>query len=135
MLGQKNTKKQGDVGLGAAIGWYTENEYTVSIPLTDSQDYDLVVGEFGKMLRKVQVRTTRYLGKGGNGAFEASLTMKGGNQSWGGVIKKLTECEDIDDFFILTGDGKKYLIPRLDIVGRSTIRLGGPKALAEDYLV
>ena len=41
LRGQKNSKKQGDIGLGIAIGWFATQGYTVCVPLTDSQDYDL----------------------------------------------------------------------------------------------
>ncbi len=41
---QFNTNKQkGNTGLGIAIAYYTSNGYTVSIPLNDTQDYDLIV--------------------------------------------------------------------------------------------
>jgi hypothetical protein len=33
-----NPRKQVDVGLGRAIGWFASNGYTVALPLTDSQD-------------------------------------------------------------------------------------------------
>lgn len=45
MLRQHNPKKQGDAGLGVAIGWFTTHGYTMSVPLTDSQDYDLIVDD------------------------------------------------------------------------------------------
>lgn len=47
------------MGLGAAIAYFTKNEQTISIPLTDSQKYDLVV-DFGDNLRKVQVKTSTF---------------------------------------------------------------------------
>ena len=42
MLKWINSKRQGNIGIGAAIAWFTVHGYTVSIPLTDSQDYDLI---------------------------------------------------------------------------------------------
>lgn len=38
----KNTKEQGTIGLGKAIAYFTSRGFVVSIPLNDSQDYDLV---------------------------------------------------------------------------------------------
>ena len=38
-----NSKKQGDIGMCYAMAYYAKLEWTVSIPVTDSQDYDLVV--------------------------------------------------------------------------------------------
>ena len=52
----RNTKKQGDVGLGAAIAFFSNLGYTVATPLTDSQNYDLVV-DMDEGLKKVQVKT------------------------------------------------------------------------------
>lgn len=37
------TKGQGNVGIAAAILYFTKQGCTVSVPLNDSQDYDLVV--------------------------------------------------------------------------------------------
>ena len=39
----KTNKEKGNTGLGIAIAYYSMNGYTVSIPLNDIQDYDLVI--------------------------------------------------------------------------------------------
>jgi len=52
----RNSKNQGDAGVGQAIAYFTKLGYIVSIPLTDSQDYDLIV-EIEDELKKVQVKT------------------------------------------------------------------------------
>jgi len=106
MLKQKNTKKQGDVGLGVAIGYFVSKGYTVSVPLTDSQDYDLVVDMDG--LKRIQVKTTSYKLK--SGSFFVSLTIKGGNRTGIGKIKKFDK-DTVDYVFILTDETTKYLIP------------------------
>lgn len=36
-------KEKGNSGLGMAIAYFSTNNYTVSIPLNDTQDYDLVI--------------------------------------------------------------------------------------------
>ena len=36
-------KEKGNTSLGIAIAYYTSNGYTVSLPLNDTQDYDLIV--------------------------------------------------------------------------------------------
>lgn len=113
-----NTKKQGDIGLGIAIGWFSEKGYTVSIPLTDSQDYDLVV-DINNVLNRVQVKTTNYKRKGN---FCVSLTVKGGNRSATGRIKKLDK-DLVDLFWILTNERTVYLIPTKDIKTSSSITL------------
>lgn len=40
-------KEKGRASLGIAIGYFSVNNYTVSIPLNDTQDYDLVVKKDG----------------------------------------------------------------------------------------
>ena len=39
----KNSKKQGDAGLGQAIAYFTMLGYDIALPLTDSADWDLIV--------------------------------------------------------------------------------------------
>ena len=51
--------------MGQAIAHYTLKGYTVSIPLNDCQEYDLVV-EYPDGLKKVQVKTTKHKSKSGN---------------------------------------------------------------------
>ena len=38
-----NNKEKGNAGLGAAIAYFSSNGYSVSIPLNDTQDYDLAI--------------------------------------------------------------------------------------------
>ena len=38
-----NWKKQGDIGMCYAMAYYSKLGWTISIPITDSQDYDLIV--------------------------------------------------------------------------------------------
>jgi hypothetical protein len=91
--------------------------YVVAIPLTDSQDYDLIVDVAG--LKRVQVKTTTYKKKSGN--FFVSLTIKGGNRSGIGKIKKLDETQ-VDEIFVLTSESS-YLIPVSALSGKQTITL------------
>lgn len=114
----KNSKKQGDAGVGSAIQYFTGLGYTVCIPLTDSQDYDLIVDN-GSKLDRVQVKTTSYKEVSGN--FSVSLTVKGGNRSGTGKIKKIN-IDSIDSLFILTPENR-YYIPILDIGVKSGITL------------
>lgn len=54
------------------LGW------TISIPVTDSQDYDLIV-DTGTKLLKVQVKTTAQVSE--HGIYIVSLRTCGGNKS------------------------------------------------------
>lgn len=119
MFNASNSKKQGDIGLGCAIGWFASKGYTVSIPLTDSQDYDLVVDI--DRLSKVQVKTTSY--KKPSGYFEVGLRTLGGNQSWNGVVKHFDPLK-IDYLFVVTSEGECFLIPSSKINSKNSITLG-----------
>lgn len=116
-LSQKNPKKQGDVGMGVAIGWFAANGYTVSVPLTDSQEYDLVVDD--GCLKSVQVKSTRFQK---NGKYEVELRTSGGNRSGTGITKNLNK-ELIDLLFVVVENGDLYLIPisKLDTVTKLTL--------------
>jgi hypothetical protein len=123
MLGlsqQKNSKKQGDVGLAIAIGTLAQMGYSICIPLTDSQDYDLVI-DVGGVLSKVQVRTTFYRKPGG--LFEVNLLVSGGNRSGTGKVKHFDALR-IDYLFVVTDDNEKYFIPASVIEATRSITLG-----------
>lgn len=119
----KNSKAQGDVGLSCAIQYFCMCGYTVSIPLTDSQDYDLVV-EIRSVLYKVQVKTAT--SKSPYGLYRASLKTCGGN-SKGTYIKYGTDII-YDLLFVLTDEGDCYLIPKKEISkNKASVNLGKDK--------
>lgn len=100
------TKGQGNVGIAAAILYFTRQGNTVSILLNDSQEYDLVVDIHG-MLNKVQVKTTKYLTK--YGIYQVSLKSSGGSTR--SIYHRVSES-DCDLLFILCNNSDQYLIPR-----------------------
>ena len=115
-----NSKKQGDIGLATAINWFVANGYTVSIPLTDSQDYDLIVDN-GNIPEKVQIKTTTQSNK--SGSYEVGLRVLGGNQSWSGVVKHFDNTK-VDIVFVLCDNGDKYVIPAKTITSKNSISVG-----------
>lgn len=123
MLGDyKNSKKQGDAGLGVAIAYFCGLGYPVSVPLTDSQDYDLVV-EIEGDLKKIQVRTTKYKTK--SGSYCVGLRVLGGNAKKNFVHKKCSEMT-YDFLFVVTGDGTRYLVPK-EKLGNSALTFSGDR--------
>ena len=58
----KTNKEKGNTSLGIAIAYFSSNGYTVSIPLNDTQDYDLIV-EKNSILKTVQVKSSGYKNK------------------------------------------------------------------------
>lgn len=125
MFSGMNSKKQGDVGLGSAIAWACKAGYTASVPLTDSQDYDLIIDQCGKLLR-VQVKTT---GSRKGVHYRANLRVCGGNRSGTGKTK-LFDPTTVDAVFILCEDGSEYFIPVWDEMPKTSINLG---RLCEKY--
>lgn len=118
----KNTKQQGNIGLGVAIQYFTQNLYNVSLPLNDSQDYDLIVEDRDGTLKKVQVKTSSQLKR--NNVYEIKLSVQGGNSKKNFIHKKANEVI-YDWLFILCENGDRYLIPKENIKDlKSTITVG-----------
>jgi hypothetical protein len=115
----KNTRQQGEIGIGYAISYFLEQGWGVSIPLTDSQDYDLII-EIENNLYKVQVKTTYCVGK--SGRYQASLKSTHSNTKRAKIIR-LSE-RIIDYIFVLTESGDRYFIPRIAITSETCIVLG-----------
>lgn len=110
-------KEKGNSGLGMAIAYYSCNGYIVSVPLNDTQDYDLIVDKEG-VISRVQVKATNCKTK--RGTFQVALKSCGGTK--GKTYKTVVET-DIDIIFMVTGDGKMYLIPKEEIRNKSTLNI------------
>lgn len=111
----RNSNKQGNLGVGKAINYFTTLGYTVSIPLTDSQEYDLVVDNENDIYR-VQVKTTGYKR---NNNYVVSLKIALRNNK----IKKF-DSNKSDFLYIVTDDDSEYLIPTKDISCTTSLNLG-----------
>ena len=113
------TKGQGNVGIAAAILYFTKQGCTVSLPLNDAQEYDLVVEIDGK-LNKVQVKTTKYTTK--HNIYQVSLVSSGGSKRE--IYHRVSESA-CDLLFVVCKNNTQYLIPRDFFVSkRSKINLG-----------
>lgn len=104
---------KGNLGLGKAISYFTEHEYTVSLPLTDTQCYDLIIEKLGK-LQTVQVRYTNQMKPSGN--FFCKLQTKNSKRVYYSLSE--TFCELL---FCYCSNGDKYLIPVKDIPNKAEI--------------
>lgn len=111
-------KERGNAGLSLAIAYFGANGYTISLPLNDTQDYDLIVDK-DDALYKVQVKFTCHLSNSGN--YQVSLKSSGGTS--GKIYKRVIDT-NIDLLFVVCGNQTLYLIPKADITSRSTITLG-----------
>ena len=120
----KNSKKQGDAGLGQAIAYFTSQGYDVALPLTDSADWDLIV-EMESGLKRVQVKTSYQLAESGIMMFSASV--KGGNMSFN-KPQKMIEDQHWDLIFLHhLVTGKQALIPKEVLTTKGQINIGGKK--------
>lgn len=114
----RNSKFQGNVGVGSAIAYFAERGYGISIPLTDCLPYDIVI-DIGGKLKKVQVKTTAARSK--YGIFVVDLRTNGGQSR---LTKKLFDKSSVDFLFVLTENGTRYLVPSDSIGGIGGISLG-----------
>jgi hypothetical protein len=114
-----NPRKQGEIGLTDAIGWFGRRAMLVSIPLADNQPYDLVVDIEG-YFAKVQVKTAT--GRSKYGRFVVTIQTAGGNQSF--HTRKPWDPEASDILYVLTDAGDRYVIPSVRVTAKRMISLG-----------
>lgn len=112
---------KGNIALGNAIAYFTKLGYTVAIPLTDTQKYDLIVDIDG-ILKKVQCKYTSIKDKGVT--FILDLRVRGHIDSKGVYYSKNFEEDSADFIYALTSEGQTFLIPTEDLKGRQSISLG-----------
>ncbi len=72
---------------------------------------------------RIQVKTSRRRTKSG---YEVALATRGGNQSWSGVAK-LFDSSRCDYLFVVVADGRRWLIPTVEIAAKRGIVIGGRK--------
>lgn len=106
----RDTQRKGDIGVTQAIATFTRFNYDVSLPITESAAYDIVVDD-GKKIYRVQVRYW--------GGVEVDLRRIHSN-SKGYVIKK-PSANVYDWLYILKSNGEEYLIPEC-LEGRRSIK-------------
>jgi PD-(D/E)XK endonuclease len=122
-----NRRQQGDLGEASAIEWFSRLGATIFVPFGHSPDIDLVVQLEGQVLR-VQVKTSVQFAETPNGHLRRVVSLKtcGGNQSWSGIAKRIDPSR-VDCLFVLTGDGRRWLIPSDCLDSRTSLQLGGDK--------
>ena len=118
----RNSKKQGDAGLGQAIAYFTMKGYEVALPLTDSADWDLIV-EMNGELKRVQVKTSTSFNSQETMKFEAAV--RGGNKTTSNSSVKGIQDQNWDLIFLChLVTGKQALIPKEKLDTSNQINLG-----------
>lgn len=113
-------KERANLGLGKALSYFLENGYNVSVPITDTQRYDLVV-EQDNIVYRVECKTTDYQSE--YGIPIVSVKTCGGNRS-GQTIKKISKNEADLLFAYDINSNSCWIIPIVDIDGMSALSLG-----------
>lgn len=110
-----NRKNIGRIGLSMAINYFTVKGYTVSIPMNDTQWYDLVIEKDGTF-QTVQCKATQ------TESGEIDFRSTGGTN--GGVYDNLLNHSELDYLFCVNKNLDMWLIPIKDLEqNRKSIRL------------
>ena len=117
-----DTHKKGNIALGKAISYFTEQGYVVNVPLNDSQWYDLVVEKSG-IFQTIQVK---YVGEQvDSGAYKCNLkTISGTSRK---VVYTVKDTQ-VELLFCYCPNGDMYLIPTCDFSNRNCINLSRQRA-------
>lgn len=113
-----NTVKQGNIGVSIAIAEFTIRGYPISIPLNDTQPYDLVVDVDG-VLKKVQVKTTR---SKQHQSFVVQIKSVRPNRTKNTI--RHFDGAVVDFLFVSCENGDRYLIPANEIDQKTMLYLG-----------
>ena len=116
----RTTQRKGDIATARAVATFTALGYDVSIPLTESAAYDLIVDD-GVQLARVQCKFANRARR------EVDLRRIHSNSS--GYVVKRTRQGAYDWLFVLDGENSEYLVKaclanRRSIALRDADRLG-----------
>lgn len=108
----ENNRDKGRAGLSLAIAYFGTNGYTVSLPINDTQWYDLIVEKDG-IMQTVQCKFT------GSKYNEIFLRSCGGTQ--GNVCDNILD-HPLDLLFCAYKDKNLYLIPVSELRKAGNVR-------------
>lgn len=113
---------QGNIGEAIAISELTKQGYTISIPLTNNNSYDLVVEKEG-VFNTVQVKTSSVSKT--EGSWSVYIATSGGNTRKN-VIKKFDK-DAVDYLFVVNSLYECWLIPTEVVVEKSYLTVSPTK--------
>ena len=113
-----NSNIKGNIALGQAIAYFTKEGYIISIPLNDSQQYDLII-EKNNIFQSVQVKYTSEKSRNKESYICTLKTTSGTTRE---KIYSITETS-VDLLFCYCENGEKYLIPIKEITNNNSITL------------
>lgn len=103
------TQRKGDRAVAQAIATFTARGADVSIPLTESAAYDLIV-DINNTIKRVQVRFSSHK--------EIGLRRIHSNSK--GYVIKIPKKNSYDWLYVLSGQGQEFLIT-YELAGRNSI--------------
>ena len=103
----ENNKIKGRIGLSMTINYFTLKGYTTSLPLNDTQWYDMIIEKDG-IFSTVQCKCT------GTENGEINLKSKGGTK--GTTYDSVLNHSELDYLFCVDKDLHMFLIPLSDIL-------------------
>ena len=109
-----NRKQIGRIGLSMAINYFTCQGYTVSLPMNDTQWYDLVIEKDGKF-ETVQCKATQ------TDTGEIDFRSTGGTK--GITYDNLLNHSELDWLFCVNKNLDMWLIPVNEITNSKSIKL------------
>ena len=109
-----NRKQIGRIGLSMAINYFTIHGYTVSIPMNDTQWYDIVIEKDGKF-ETVQCKATQ--------TQDDRIDFRSTGGTKGKVYYNLLNHSELDYLFCVNKDLNMWLIPIKDITATKQISL------------
>ena len=101
----ETNKQKGNAGLSIAIAYFGTNDYTVSLPLNDTQWYDLVIEKNG-VFETVQAKFTA--------SKDQSVSLKSCGGTNGAAYDSVLD-HPLDYMFCVNQDLKMWLVPMQDL--------------------
>ena len=113
-MNEVNRKQIGRLGLSMAINYFTIQGYTVSLPINDTQWYDLII-EKDNQFFTVQCKATQ--------TKNDSIDLRSTGGTKGSVYDNVLNHSKLDYLFCVNKDLKMWLIPIKDITTSKQITL------------
>jgi PD-(D/E)XK endonuclease len=118
----RTTQRKGDIATTRAIATFTAMGFDVSIPVTESAAYDLVVDD-REGLHRVQCKYC--------GSARGRVDLRRIHTNSGGYVVKLVQQDAYDWLYVLCHDGREYLIKEC-LYEHSTVGLSEADLLGVD---
>ena len=113
-MSEINRKQIGRIGLSMAINYFTIQGYTVSLPMNDTQWYDLIIEKNG-IFETVQCKATT--------TQSSAIDFRSTGGTNGAVYDNLLNHSELDWLFCVNKDLNMWLIPVKEITTSKQLTL------------